>query len=281
MTNGRPAGWEDAEVATTTGDTPTPDRLDVLASEVGVSVEAELEREGFWGAVATKVKSGTTSVIAVPTKTRDKVAELVEASLERIYANPMPVPNADTAATLLDEIGEDSTGRETSKQVAGTLAALGPVLTRLARGSGRIASVAAAGTKLVPTGRAIALSTTAALGAIRIGTSTRVGTRELQVLASYLVTRLRDAGLSVDRRFVEQVTIRAYLDPTATIRPRQTAKAGYVGLVRSWTRRAFRPVRDAKRRSINRKRVAAIEQLDLPAMLDAWRASHPGDAARR
>jgi len=263
-------------VATTTGDTPTPDQLDLLAGELGVGVEAELEREGFWGGVATKVKTGTSSVVQVPAKTRDKVAELVETALDRIYANPMPVPDAETAIALLDEIGEDGAGREASKQVAGALAALGPVLTRLARGTGRIASVAAAGTKVVPTGRAVALSTTAALGAVRIGTSSRVGTRELQVLASYLVTRLRDEGLSVDRRFVEQVAIRAYIDPATTIRPRQTSKAGYVSLARSWTRRAFRPLKDNKRRTVNRKRVAAIEQLDLPAMVDAWNASRPG-----
>lgn len=255
-----------------------PDRLDVLAGEVGADVEADLERQGLVGLVAERARAGAGAALRVPARTRDKVAELVDAALDRIYANPMDVPTAEIAAQLLDDLGEDSSGREASKQVAGALATLGPVLTRLARGGGRIASMAVIGTKFVPTGRAVALSTTAALGAIRIGASSRVGTRELQVLASYLIARLRAGGLEVDRTFVEHVTVQAYVQPEAPVRPDRRARPGYTALARVWTRRAFRPHRDGKRRALNRKRVAAIEQLDLAPLRAAWVAQPPGKA---
>lgn len=287
--------WEDAPVATPTGDplpppdpVPSrdtrpaadalPDRLDVLAGEVGAGVEADLERQGLIGLVADRARSGAGAALRVPARTRDKVAELVDAALDRIYANPMDVPTAEIAAQLLDELGEDSSGREASKQVAGALATLGPVLTRIARGGGRIAAMAAVGTKFVPTGRAVALSTTAALGAIRIGASSRVGTKELQVLASYAVSRLRASGLDVDRAFVEHLTIQAYVQPDAPVQPHRHARPGYTALARTWTKRAFRPHRDGKRRALNRKRVTAIERLDLAPLHAAWSAQPAGKA---
>ena len=95
------------------------------------------------------------------------------------------------------------------------------------------------------------------------------------MLASYLVARLRAAGLFVDRGFVEQVTIQAYLRPEAAVRPHPRARPGYTALARAWSGRAFRPPRDAKRRAVNRKRVTAIERLDLALLYAAWQATQP------
>ena len=152
--------------------------------------------------------------------------------------------------------------------MAGALATVGPILTRIARGGGRIASLAATGAKFVPTGKAVALSTTAALGAIRIGASSRVGTRELQVLASYLVARLRARGLFVDRGFVEHVTIQAYLRPEAAVRPHPRARPGYTGTGQGVERQGLQA---AARRQAPRRQ---------PQAGDRHRAPRPGAPLR-
>lgn len=257
-------------VATTTGiPSSSPDPLDVLASEVATGVEQELEREGVLG----RLKGGAGTIARVPARTRDKVAELVDTGLDRVYNAPLDVPTAQEAVRLLDELGDDASGKEASRRMAGILAAAGPLLARMARGTGTVARVAGTGAKFLPTGRAVALGTTAVLATVRIGTSSAIGVKELQVLASYLVERHRALGLPVDRSLVEQVTVQAYLDPDARIRLEPGARRGYTGLARAWTARSFRAAPTKKRIAANRQRVAAIERLDVRSLTHTWVAA--------
>lgn len=61
-------------------------------------------------------------------------------------------------------------------------------------------------------GRAIPLSVAAKLGS-EIVSSFRLGAYELEVLASLLVHRLRDAGLPVDARAVQRAVVNVYVSP--------------------------------------------------------------------
>jgi len=253
--------------------TTTPDAerasdadLDVLATEVGLGVEQEMEREGLLG----KARSSAAAIAHVPVWTKDKVAELVDAGLDRVYAKPLEIDNAAEALAFLTELGEEGTGHEQARRTAGIIAAAGPILMRLAKGTGAVAKLAGAGTKVLPTGRMITLGTTAVLATVRIGASARVGARELQILASYLMARFRQAGLPVDRDLVEQVVVQCYLDPD--VRPQLQAEAGRGagGLARAWAARGIKAPGGAKRAQLNRKRVDAIERLDVRALVADW-----------
>jgi hypothetical protein len=154
------------------------------------------------------------------------------------------------------------------------------VLARVARGTGMLARAAAAGAKVVPTGRAVTMGVTAVLAAVRIGTAARLGARELQILASFLVSRLRAEGLPVERAMVEQAVTQTYLNPKARVRVRQTASPSYAKLARAWTMRAFRRPSPTQQHALNRKRAGAIERLDLAALTRSWAASQErGDAS--
>ena len=225
------------------GVTTTPDAerasdadLDVLATEVGLGVEQEMEREGLLG----KARSSAAAIAHVPVWTKDKVAELVDAGLDRVYAKPLDIDNAAEALAFLTELGEESTGHEQARRTAGIIAAAGPILMRLAKGTGAVAKLAGAGTKVLPTGRMITLGTTAVLATVRIGASARVGTRELQILASYLMARMRQAGLPVDRDLVEQVVVQCYLDPDARPQLQADAGRGAGSLARAWAARGIK-----------------------------------------
>ena len=255
------------------GVTTTPDAerasdadLDVLATEVGLGVEQEMEREGLLG----KARSSAAAIAHVPVWTKDKVAELVDAGLDRVYAKPLDIDDAGDALAFLTELGEESTGHEQARRTAGIIAAAGPILMRLAKGTGAVAKLAGAGTKVLPTGRMITLGTTAVLATVRIGASARVGTRELQILASYLMARMRQAGLPVDRDLVEQVVVQCYLDPDARPQLQADAGRGAGSLARAWAARGIKAPSGAKRAQLNRKRVDAIERLDVRALVADW-----------
>ena len=70
-----------------------------------------------------------------------------------------------------------------------------------------------------------------------LATSVTLGTRELHALASLVVNRLRAAGLPVDRRFVQRVTVNAYVWPGGG-RPLEEAQApAVVRLAGLWATR--------------------------------------------
>jgi hypothetical protein len=94
--------------------------------------------------------------------------------------------------------------------------------------------------------------------------SFRLGALELEVLASLLVNRLRAEGLPVDPRFVQRVTVNAYLDPARrhdVTRHRAPAAALLAGM---WAGRVL-----GVEPAIGRVRKAAglVASIDLPAAL--------------
>jgi hypothetical protein len=270
-------------VTETVGDTLPPpdptgrqDQLDLLAADVGVEAEAELEQAGL----LDRVRSGAIAIGRVPGLARDKAAALVDTALDRVFAAPLEVHDAAEAVQLLDELREERTSKESARRVAGVIAATGTVLARVARGTGMLARAAAAGAKVVPTGRAVTMGVTTVLAAVRIGTAARLGARELQILASFLVSRLRAEGLPVERAMVEQAVTQTYLNPKARVRVRQAASPSYAKLARAWTMRAFRRPSATQQHALNRKRAGAIERLDLAALSRSWAASQErGDAS--
>jgi hypothetical protein len=246
------------------GETPRSlDRLDLLASEVGFGAEQELEREGLLG----RARAGAASLRHVPGWTKQKVANLVDAGLDRVYAAPLEVTTAAEAMERLAELRQESAGNDSARRLAKILAAAGPVMARLARGRGVVAAAARTGVKVVPTGRMFAVGTTAVLMSARIGASALTGTRELQILASYLMNRLRRAGLPADRDLVEQIVVQAYLAPEQIIRVERGTRHDLGALAKAWTARGIRAPSPTKQVQLDRKRVTAIERLDLHTLM--------------
>jgi predicted Rdx family selenoprotein len=111
-------------------------------------------------------------------------------------------------------------------------------------------------------GRAIPLSMAAKLGG-EVVNSFRLGAYELEVLASLLVHRLRDAGLPVDARAVQRAVVNAYVSPgrdAGAARRPEVASASLAGL---WIGRMM-----AVEPAVGRvtKAAEALLRLDRPAL---------------
>jgi hypothetical protein len=144
----------------------------------------------------------------------DTVTTRVETLLDRVVARAVTDPlDVHTVDDVRERLGEAPTG-------SGGAAAW---VTALAGRTKRTLSLR---------GRAIPLSVATKLGSEALA-SFRLGAYELEVLASLLVHRLRDAGLPVDARAVQRVTVNAYVWPHRghdVLRRRQVAPANLAGL---------------------------------------------------
>jgi len=125
-----------------------------------------------------------------------------------------------------------------------------------------LARVAGRWTKgVVRIGSKLSFSVKALLQALPpLAASVTVGTRELHALASLVVNRLRADGLPVDRRFVQRVTVNAYVWPGGG-RPLEDAQApAVVRLAGLW---ATRPLAGEKAGDWVGRAAEAIVAADL------------------
>jgi hypothetical protein len=105
-----------------------------------------------------------------------------------------------------------------------------------------------------------------------VATSVALGTRELHALASLVVQRLRAEGLPVDRRFVQRVTVNAYVWPGGG-RPLGGAHGPALPRVAGlW---ATRPLAGERTGDWAGRAAEAIERADLRSLLEAYRGGPP------
>jgi hypothetical protein len=173
--------------------------------------------------------------------------EAVEMLLDRIVraavAAPSPVRDASEVVGRLE-----SEGRATP--------VAGPVVLALASRSRRTVRF---GRRAVPLAIAVRLGT-------GLVASFRLGAAELELLASLVVHRMRAAGVPVDARIVQRVTVNAYLSPRRRAGlhlPRRTAAAQLAAL---WAGRVV-----AVEPAVGRVRKAAevVDALDFVLEIDA------------
>jgi hypothetical protein len=133
------------------------------------------------------------------------VEAVLDATVRRAVEDPLPVHTAEDV-------------REAARAPAGaTITTF--VVPALARVAGRWSK------GVVRLGSRLSFSVKALLQAVPpLATSVTLGTRELHALASLVVNRLRAEGLPVDRRFVQRVTVNAYVWPGGG-RPLEEAQA--------------------------------------------------------
>jgi hypothetical protein len=197
--------------------------------------------------------AGSFRVGDVPRWLSQQLSRTVEAALDRVFDEPLDVPTAEAALAQIESRSESGFPPALSgaAEWAALKAARGAMAGRLGR---RVAGKA--GSKIV--GRA-ALPLAVALD---VGLAARNGVQELQVLASYLIARLRQAGLPVDRDLVRRVTTGVYLRPYAEVDLRRPAPQLAAAVARRWATGAV-PCLRRRAKHHARRRIRAIEQLDL------------------
>jgi len=198
----------------------------------------------------------------------DRVRILVDGALDRVFAEPFDVRTADELVELAaaGPIGNGPAPAATS--LGAFVAAATPLARRALFAANRSSKVA---TKLpMPSSKALKVTLASIPIALRLGTTTRRGVRELQLLASYVMTRLRAAGVEPERGLVRALTLALYVDPAR--RPTlDTPWARTAGVVsRQWILRSLGGDAESAIRARTRRQADAIDRLDLPALGVVW-----------
>lgn len=169
------------------------------------------------------------------------VEDVLDTVVNRAVAEPLPVHSAaDVREVLAAPAG------------AGVTTFMVPALAQVTkRWSGRVANL---GSKLSFTVRALLTAVPP------LATSVTVGSRELHALASLVVNRLRAEGLPVDRRFVQRVTVNAYVWPGGGQSLEEAHAPAVARIAGLW---ATRPLAGEKAGDWAQRAAEAIETADL------------------
>src|SRR3954469_11601753 len=146
------------------------------------------------------------SATAAIRRARQYLSDLALAAVDRVFFEPLDVANEAEALALLADREDGSRLR------AAMLGASEWALARFARRTllPRLGTKVAVWTGGKTAGKVILPITLS----IEVTLAARDGVRELQVLASFLMSRLRAAGLPVQQRLVRRTTTSLYLYPS-------------------------------------------------------------------
>jgi hypothetical protein len=106
--------------------------------------------------------------------------------------------------------------------------------------------------------------------ALELGLASREGVKELQVLASFLIARLRADGHPVDRELVRRATLAIYLEPHRPPDLRAPVHRRTLAVARRWSVDAV-PLAGRGQGSRTQARVDAVARLDTARLIHAWR----------
>ena len=187
----------------------------------------------------------------LPSAAGRAMTDLGDRVVDRVMSTPHRVENARDAIELLGEVGD------------GTTAMQGVLAT----------GFVALGTRLIRMGRWGKFPTVAVLtGTAAVASSVRGGVGELQVVGSYLASRLDDAGIKADTD--------VYLNPGRAVDLANPDDLGASRLLAYWLRHSGAIPIVSRSRSERHRRawIDAVDRLDLPALWAEWQA-HPRTGA--
>jgi len=203
------------------------------------------------------------SAIDVRTRLRpvvDSVARFSSRQLDRafelVFERDLEVRSVREAEKLLADVSAREAMSRVGTWVA-LAASLRPVILRMAKRAQKANRVA----RLSGAGRMAAWSVTGTIAAGRVVDATRTGINELQVMAAYLASRLRDAGRTPSPQAVELAALSLYLRPDRPIDVSHGRRPALAAAARRWVLDAMRPVNDSTRRKRMRVRLEAIASL--------------------
>ena len=125
-----------------------------------------------------------------------RVRTLVDGALDRVFDEPFDVR---TAAEFEDLVAAGPVGNgpvPAATSIGAFVAAATPLARRALSLTSKSSKIA---TKIpMPSARAVKIGLATIPVALRLSTTSRRGVRELQLLASYIISRLRTAGIDPD-----------------------------------------------------------------------------------
>jgi hypothetical protein len=207
-------------------------------------------------------------LLDLPNRANERARALVDTTLDRVFDEPFDVRTADELEELVaaGPVGNGALPAATS--LGAFVAAATPLARRalsVASKSGKVA------TKVpMPSGKMVKIGIASIPVAMRLSTTTRRGVRELQLLSSYVITRLRAAGVEPERGFVRALTLSLYVDPARrpTLDASGSRSAGAIS--RQWVLRSIGGDAETAVRARARRQAEALDRLDLPALAVVW-----------
>lgn len=136
-------------------------------------------------------------------------------------------------------------------------ASLRPVLMRVAKGAQKTTRAA----RFSGAGRMAAWGVTATIAASRMVDTSRFGVSELQIMAAYLASRVREQGQRPAQAAVEQAALALYTKPGRRPDLEQPRRKLLSAAARRWVLDAFRPDAEDSRRRRTRARLRAVAEL--------------------
>ncbi len=174
-------------------------------------------------------------------------------AVSRAVADPLPVVTADDVRAAVQGPANATVTAFVAPAVAGVAR----------RVSNRVMTV----------GSRVSFSVKALLAAVPpLTTSVTLGTRELHALASLVVNRLRAAELPVDRRFVQRVTVNAYVWPGGGQDLEAARPVAALRIAGLW---ATRPLAGERHGEWVGRAADAIDAADLAARYERFRRDPP------
>jgi hypothetical protein len=189
----------------------------------------------------------------------DRARRMVDSALDRVFNEPFEIHTEDDFERVMTE-------HRAMTSFAGAGALAGFVERALP-----LAKLSSKGGKKVPL-PAIKYTLAAIPIAMQLGNSVRHGVREVQVLASYLIHRLREAGVEPRRGLVTALALSISLEPERRPDLGLTPARAGAGLARLWI---MRSVRTESAESVGRRarsEAVAVDRLDLRAVSKEWEA---------
>jgi hypothetical protein len=218
---------------------------------------------------AARPRSPLDRVRDFPGQLNERAHALVEGALDRVFDEPFDVRSADELERLVvaGPVGNGPGPAATS------LGAFVATATPLARRAIRMANTSSkVATKApLPSSRMIKVGIASIPVAMRLSTTSRRGLRELQLLSSYVINRLRVAGVEPERGFVRALTLALYVDPARRPDLRASGARSIGSLTRQWILRAIGGDAESAIRTRARAQAAALDRLDLSNLALDWK----------
>ena len=197
-----------------------------------------------------------------------RMRALIDGALQRVFDEPFDVRTGEELEELVAAGPAGSGGGASAMNLTAFVAAATPVARKvwtMAARSGKVASKTP-----LPSSKAFKVGVATVPVALRLGATSRRGVRELQLLASYVITKLRAAGVVTDRDLVRSLTLSLYLDPAR--RPVVDMSGGRAAgaVARQWVLRSLGGDAESAVRARARRQADALDRLDLAAIGREW-----------
>jgi hypothetical protein len=213
----------------------------------------------FGAEVRRRAGEAVEGVRDLPRRARRRARALIVASLDRVFDEPFDIPDAEAFERAFTSLPPGTI--TTAQSISAFVVAVTPFTRRM----WRMARVTGSGVSRVPgpTGRATRYALIALPVGVQLAHATRRGVRELQVLASFVIVRLRAAGVTPEHALVRGLTVSLAIDPARRPDPTIPPGRAAASLGRLWAARAIG--RDDTRAVSARARAQreALDRLDL------------------